>query len=238
MGANADRHSTGDPRLGPSTSTRAGRPDDLGAVARLHASGIDQGFLSALGPRFLARLYARILREPGCFLLVAESPLVSATDGGRPDAHGGGAVVGFVAGSSDVRRLYRSFLRHDGLAAGLPAAPRLVRALPRVLETLRHGTGDDPGSGRGTELLAIAVDPAARGAGVGRLLVRAFLDRVEAGGGHAAHVVVGADNDAAVGLYRRAGFEDVRAFELHAGTRSLLLQWDRSAPVDVGNPGG
>ncbi len=43
----------------------------------------------------------------------------------------------------------------------------------------------------------------------------------------AAHVVVGADNAGAVSLYERAGFVTVERFELHAGTESLLMQWDR-----------
>ncbi len=64
------------------------------------------------------------------------------------------------------------------------------------------------------------------GSRVGRL-VAAFLAEVSARGGDAAHVVVGADNAAAVALYRRAGFEAVDRFELHPGTESLLMQWDR-----------
>jgi hypothetical protein len=35
----------------------------------------------------------------------------------------------------------------------------------------------------------------------------------------------------AVALYRRAGFEDVERFELHPGTESLLMQWDRNPPT-------
>ncbi len=104
-----------------------------------------------------------------------------------------------------------------------------------MIETLRHGTGGDARSGRGTELLAIAVDESQRGAGAGRALVDAFLDEVVTSGGDAAHVVVAADNTAAVHLYRRAGFGDAARFQLHAGTESLLMQWDRH-PTDGRNP--
>ncbi|MGB7050983.1 MAG: GNAT family N-acetyltransferase, partial [Acidimicrobiales bacterium] len=192
-------------------AVRLGTVEDARGAAQLHASGITEGFLSALGPGFLTRLYGRVVRQPGCFLLVAAAP---------------GDLGGFVAGAADVRRLYRSFVLRDGVAAALPVVPRLVRSLPRVTETFRHGTAGDSGSGRGTELLAIAVDPRQRGGGVGRVLVAAFLDQVVADGGDAAHVVVGAENAPAVHLYLRAGFVQAGRFELHPGTESLLLQWD------------
>jgi ribosomal protein S18 acetylase RimI-like enzyme len=193
----------------PAVAVRVGGDADAPAAARLHATRITEGFLSFLGPGFLVRLYRRVPRTPGSFLLVAD---------------GDTGVVGFLAGSADVGGLYRSFLLRDGLPAGLAAAPRLVRGWRRVLETLRHG-GGGAGTGRGTELLAVATDPAAAGRGVGTALVAAFLDRVRAAGGTEAYVVVGADNHQAIALYERAGFAPADEFELHAGVRSLLLQW-------------
>ena len=181
--------------------------DDAGAVAALHAGQISEGFLTFLGPKFLQRLYRRITRTPGSFLLVVED---------------GGTTVGFLAGSTDVSALYRSFVWRDGVAAALSCASRLVRSWRQALETFRHGIGRH---GEGTELLAIAVEPTARGRGVGMLLVEGFLEEVGRRGQSAAHVVVAADNDAAVSLYRRAGFHVVERFELHSGTQSLLMQW-------------
>lgn len=197
----------------PPTAIRPGGEADAGAAARLHADRIADGFLSFLGPGFLARLYRRISRTPSSFLLVAEAS---------------GEVVGFIAGSTDVGGLYRSFLVRDGVSAALAAAPRLVSGWRRVVETLRHGSAEGAGTGRGTELLAIAVDPAHEGRGIGMALVRAFLDRVTSSGSTAAYVVVGADNTGAIGLYARAGFVVGGEFELHAGTRSLVMQWDQA----------
>jgi len=193
----------------PVVTVRPGGPDDAGAAARLHATRITEGFLSFLGPGFLTRLYRRITRTPGSFLLVAVAD---------------GAVVGFIAGTADLGGLYRTFLARDGVAAGLACAPRLVRGWRRVLETLRHG-GGGAGTGRGTELLSVAVDPGWSGRGVGGDLVAAFLDRVAGSGATEAYVVVGADNAGAIGLYRRAGFVTADEFELHVGTRSLCMQW-------------
>jgi ribosomal protein S18 acetylase RimI-like enzyme len=193
---------------------RTGTDDDAAAAAALHASEIADGFLTSLGPSFLRRLYRRVVRVPGSFLVVAED---------------GGTTVGFLAGSTDVRGLYRAFLWHDGPAVALGDAGRLLRSWNRVLETLRHGTAP---TADGAELLAVAVHPEARGRGAGRLLVEAFLAEVGRREQRSAHVVVAADNDTAVALYERAGFRAVRRFQLHHGTESLLMQWP--SPPDGG----
>lgn len=210
MEAHDDRAATSgtgdtDPVLRPATA------DDGPAVGALHAEQIPGGFLALLGPDFLARLYRRITRSNGSFLLVADAD---------------GRVAGFIAGSSDVRSLYREFVVHDGPAAVFGAARRLLGSWRRAVETLRHGAPGTTGTGRGTELLAVAVDPAWQGRRIGARLVDTFLARVHADGGRAAYVVVAADNVRAVGLYRSVGFTEVGDFELHAGTTSLLMQWD------------
>jgi ribosomal protein S18 acetylase RimI-like enzyme len=186
---------------------RTGRDGDAAVAATLHAGQISEGFLTFLGPGFLRRLYRRIALTPDSFLLVMEDE---------------GAPVGFLAGSTDVAALYRTFVWRDGIAAALPAGARLLRSWRQAMETLRHGTA---GAGKGAELLAVAVDPAARGRGAGTLLVQGFLAEISRRGFDAAHVVVAADNKTAVALYRRAGFETVERFELHAGVDSCLMQW-------------
>ncbi len=188
-------------------TVRLGTSRDASSAAALHARLIAEGFLSSLGSRFLRRLYARITRSSGSFLLIAEAQ---------------GSAVGFVAGSADVGGLYRSFLLRDGVAASLSAPLRLVTALPRVFETLRHGRHDDrTGSG---ELLAVAVDPNWRGRHVGHDLVERFLGQLEQRGVRAAHVVVGAHNAAAIAMYARAGFSVAHTFEMHRGTPSVLME--------------
>lgn len=186
---------------------RTGTQHDASAAASLHAGQISEGFLSFLGPGFLQRLYRRVARNPGSFLLVAEDD---------------GTTVGFLAGSTDVAGLYKSFVLRDGVAAVLTCGGRLLRSWRRVMETLGH-RGD--ASGEGAELLAVAVHPAARGRGAGTLLVEGFLAEIRRRNQDAAHVVVAADNATAVALYGRAGFETVTRFELHRGTESLLMQW-------------
>lgn len=185
---------------------RTGTEADAAAAAALHVEQIGEGFLAALGPNFLCRLYRRVARTPGSFLLVVVD---------------GTTTVGFLAGSADVAGLYRSFILRDGAAAALACGGRLLRSWRRVAETFRHGTG---AAALGAELLAIAVDPAVREQGVGTLLVDGFLTEVRRRRQDAAHVVVAATNETAIALYRRAGFRTAQRFELHPGTESLLMQ--------------
>lgn len=240
MGAKGDDRWDGAsvPRAG--IAVRVGSGSDAPSAASLHARQIAEGFLSFLGVPFLTRLYRRIAISPGSFVLVATGPpmLEDLEPGARVARPGGdGAVVGFVAGATDVGRLYRSFLWHDGARAGLEAAGSLLRGWRRAVETLRHGTG--AGQGRGVELLAIAVEPRGEGHGVGTALVGSFLDEVVRRGGRSAFVVVAADNIRAVALYGRAGFRTAETFELHAGSTSLLLQWDLDvAGAESGVPPG
>jgi len=201
---------------------RRGGAADADQAARLHATLITEGFLAQLGPRFLGHLYRCIAAGPDCFLLVA----TSGTDGPPAPAAGGAPqpLAGFLAGALDLRALYRRFALRHGPAAALTSLPRLLRALPSVWETLRHGaTAPEPGTS-GAELLSIAVDPACRGRHVGSLLVGGFLAELDRRGVPDAQVVVGADNGPAVALYERAGFRPARTFELHRGTTSLLMR--------------
>jgi ribosomal protein S18 acetylase RimI-like enzyme len=197
---------------------RAGNDDDARFAAELHAAEISEGFLPSLGRPFLERLYRRIVREPRSFLLVAELDE---------------QVIGFLAGTEDVRALYRAFLLHDGAGATLAALPRVLRSWRRVLETLRYpGSGQD-GAPTGqigeplpaAELLAIAVAPTARGLGAGRALVDAFTRELVVRRVPAARVVVGAGNAVAIRLYERSGFLPARRIEVHRGTPSKVLTW-------------
>ena len=66
------------------------------------------------------------------------------------------------------------------------------------------GPDSDPES----EVHTIAVDPAARGGGIGAMLLRVLLEVAETRGG-AVYLEVRTDNEPAIALYRRFGFDVV-----------------------------
>lgn len=59
------------------------------------------------------------------------------------------------------------------------------------------------------EVLTFAVDPARRGAGLGRMLLERHLENLERGGARLVFLEVADDNAAALKLYRRAGFREI-----------------------------
>ncbi|MCZ7535489.1 MAG: GNAT family N-acetyltransferase [Acidimicrobiia bacterium] len=188
--------------------TRLANPTDAARLAALHATRISEGFLPTLGPRFLTRLYRRLILDPDSFAIVADE---------------GGDVVGFAAAASDIGALYRSFLLRDGVVASIGAAPALLRSWRRVIETLRYpeGSADLPDA----EILSVAVDATAGGRGVGTKVVTEALSRLRDSGVSSAKVVVGADNETALAMYRRCGFENAARIEVHGGRASEVLVW-------------
>lgn len=190
---------------------RAAVPTDLDRIAQLHAEQIDEGFLTSLGLPFLRRLYGRVLRSEDCFIVVDVD---------------GAEVTGFVAGVSDLGSLYRRFVIRDGLFAAFRSAPRLLRSLPRVVETLRYPQA--VAALPSAEILAVAVAARHCGAGIGRSLVRSAVAEFQSRSISTAKVVTTTDNDRALAVYRGAGFVSTACVEMHAGRSSEVLVWTQS----------
>ena len=193
-------------------AVRAATEADAAAVARLHASELPEGVLVTLGTRFLVRLYTRVVRFRGSFLLVM---------GDEND------IDGFVAVAERTGALYREFLRRDGFGAATAALPAIARAPRRTWETFRYGTGggDDLPGLPDAEILSVAVAPGARGRGVGRTLVTAATAELGRRGVDGVRVVTGAENAPALAMYEAAGFTRRATTEVHAGVEQVVLAW-------------
>jgi len=182
---------------------RPARRGDFRAVGRLHVDALPLGFLSTLGTGFLTALYQGIACEPGSGVWVAEHA---------------GRVVGFLAGTRDIRTCYRRVLRRRAPALAFAMLPHLVRPSiwRRAFETLRYPRESAEAAPRpAAELLAIAVDAAVRGRGIGRRLIEQ-LDEACRGWGVAEYCVpthaVDPDSNA---FYRAVGLRLARAFVHH-----------------------
>lgn len=191
-------------------SLRSAVPGDEAALAGLHMSEIDTGFLPTLGQRFMRVLYMAMIRWPGSVVIVAD-------DAGVP--------IGFVSGVTDVGDFYRHFIRAHWRKAIWAALPRALR--PSVIrpawEALRYGSSHVVEVD--AELLSMSVASRARGRGLSTDLGQRFLAQMAESGCEAVRVVVSSDNATAIGAYRKLGFADLSRIEVHAGESSEVLVW-------------
>ena len=195
---------------GPSRlQIRRATPEDAAALARLHATEISTGFLPLLGHRFMKVLYGALTSWRDAVVLVVD-------DGGGP--------VAFTSGVTDVGAFYSHFYKRYGLRAVLAALPRLLKPsnLSRAWETVRYGQDqvDVP-----AELISMVVAPRARGRRLSLMLGARLLEELSDRGAPSVKVVVGSENDTALGAYRKMGFMDTERIQVHAGESSEVLVW-------------
>ncbi len=141
----------------------------FGQIARMHAGAIHHGLLPQMGLGFLTSVYRAVAGSRHGFVIAA---LADET------------VVGFVAGSTSIHRMYAGVLWREGprllAAAGIQV---LRKALwKRIWDVLSYplrpkGTAT-PSAGGGAELLAIAVLQDVRRKGLGAKLLRAFEEEI------------------------------------------------------------
>ena len=190
------------------------------AIAVLHQSSIATGFLSTLGTAFLARLYGAITRHSR-----------SAVFGAYDDAGDSAVPIGFIAGTVDIKAMYRKVLVRDGAVLGLLLLPRLFSpaSVRRIAETLMYArrsaapfdsSGAEPWNAETpkpppAELLAVAVDAVHRGKGAGKRLVAALEKWYLARGVNAYAVVTYSRDASSNAFYQACGFVKAREFMHH-----------------------
>ena len=174
-------------------------------IADIHIQEIQHAALPLLGRRFIASMYRGIATAPGGSVWVA-------LENGTP--------VGFVAGSSDTKRTYRSAILRRGAAMFLFACFGILRrpsVIKKLLPLFRYIGGGQPAvqSGPRAELLAIAVSSMIHHRGVGRGLVTELeseLCRLQV---HEYFVIADTQEVVSNQFYRGLGFEAVATYPLH-----------------------
>lgn len=134
-----------------------------------------------------------------------------------------GRVAGYVVGAVDSYAFYRRWSA-DWATRHLPrprgADPDLVALLAEPLRALPAGVDGYPSH------LHINLAPAARGGGLGKRLLDAFLDGLRAAGSPGVHLRVAADNQDAVRFYCGRGFMTA---ERDDETLTMVRGWPPSA---------
>lgn len=172
------------------------------AIAALHIQEIHHGMLPILGQKFLARLYFGIANAP-------ESCIYVVRDNSK--------IIGFIAGTADIKRCYQSILLKDWLSLSFLAlnSALQIHMLKNILTLLIYPFRSSATTQHAvencervrSEILTVAVDPSFQRKGVGRKLIEAFeedLARWNITGYYRVATNIAEENSNS--FYRRVGF--------------------------------
>jgi ribosomal protein S18 acetylase RimI-like enzyme len=180
---------------------------DLHLVAQVHLRAFPQSALSCLGGEAVRRYYEWQLAGPHEHEFVGlwhEGNLVGYAVAGVSR----GAMSGFVRRNAGF--LARRILMQPWLICTSRFRGRLklgLRSLSRKKPSPPPARA--PSAGRSFGVLAVAIDPAAQGLGLGKLLMNHLeTAATERGYGHM-HLSVAADNTRAIAFYERLGWQKV-----------------------------
>ncbi len=171
-------------------------------VAALHIRGIHRGFISSLGLNFVTALYEAIAQSGSSFGFVTE-------DEGR--------VLGFVAFTPNLNKLYKSIVARRGWRFAVLLAGRMfsLQRIKRVFETLLYPAKVNKPDLPDAELLSIVVHPESGHRGLGTELVRKSFERCRELHLDRVKVLVAAENEPANNLYLKCGFKFVEQIDSH-----------------------
>ena len=197
---------------------RLGRqhPRDLfRQVARLHSRSIHHGVLPQLGLRFLTEVYAAVAHsDHGIVLVVKEGEM----------------ILGFVAGTIRLKRLYLGILLKRGWCLFAAVGMRfrqvsLWKKMWSVLSFPGRQTRPQVKYSGGPELLAIAVTEDQRRTGLGSQLLQAFENELrERSAGRTYSVATNAAEAVSNRFYEKSGFHPIGKMAHHQLVLQLYLK--------------
>ncbi len=185
-------------------------------LAELHREAITEGFLSSLGEKFLICLYEALATGKASFVIVAETDK---------------RVVGFIAGSAGMGKVYRNFIKRAGWRAIWALGRKLLsfRRIRRMLETLLYPAWRSKQDLPGEEIINFCVAGDMQRRGVGRRLFEELAAEFVRRGVGKIKIVTGAQQRKAQKFYEKAGAQRAAEIEVHKGQTSLVYVYDLPA---------
>jgi len=190
------------------------KKDEAVQIARIHQEEINQGFLSQLGIKFLAKLYEAMIVSSFAFVVVAKE---------------NNRIVGFISGCYDVGKFYRDFYRKYAVSSFFTLLPKVFKIsfLKKVFEILKYPKNKQKDLPK-AELLTIALLKDFRARGIAQELFKRFLSEMRDREIDIFKVVVGESLPRAIGFYEKVGFKLHSFVSIHKGEKSRIYTYNLS----------
>jgi ribosomal protein S18 acetylase RimI-like enzyme len=201
-------------------TVRAASPHDIDTIVAIHLRAFPDFFLSSLGPAFLACYYRSVMAAPDGLLL-------------GHYADDTGILTGFCAATARSRGFHRRLVRTHFIRYAFISLRLLFTRSPALLRLIRNmskSKSKEIEKQECAELLSIATCPRIQKKGTGSALLEALgAELLNRGCGVVTLTTDVNDNAAALGFYRKNGFEISHTFVAYPN-RPMYLLTKRLAP--------
>jgi len=180
---------------------RLANRNDLKIIVDIHIKAFPGFFLTKLGPKFLSKYYNLMLSHEKKIFLVAEKD---------------GYPIGFVAGFLQPSNFYAYVRKHKNilLFALIPIIFRNPFLIPRIISNFcSTKKKEQENKVIKCELASIAVNPDYAGQGLGKKLVKAFIEISQKKNADIIYLTTDVNNNEVVNnFYQSLGFSLYRTF--------------------------
>ena len=188
--------------------------EHLDGIVSCHMAAFPGQFTTLMGRRFLRMSYGYYIDHPEgiCFVALDRNSgrLVGLVKGGKPELRScfTRRRVPLFLGAILFRAITTSYFRRRLGHHFRQAFRKVARKLGMMKSPKAHLPPEDP-PGTWCSLLSICTHPDARGRGVGKALMEAFRADSQRRGYKTMRLSVRNDNDAAIALYEKCGWQAV-----------------------------
>jgi len=182
--------------------------NDALEIAKIHKQEINQGFLSQLGIKFLAKLYEAMILSKESFVVVAKE---------------NNQIIGFISGCVNVKNFYKDFLKNHTFSAIIILLPKFFNfvTIKKIFETLKYSKRKEDNLPE-AELLVIASKREFHGKGIALKTFECFINEMKKREIEQFKVIVGENLSRAIGFYKKMGFSFHSNTNIHGKESSRI----------------
>lgn len=182
---------------------------DAADIAEIHYDEIDQGFLRTLGKGVLTGLYEAVIENPESFTVIARE---------------NGEIAGFIAGSTDIGKLYKDFFQKHSWRVVISGFFTLInpKKWKNIAQILRYPKIEQMRDLPQAELISIAVKKELQGKGIAKAMFEMFVSEMKKRNVKAFKAMAGEKLTSAIALYEKLGFRYVSQISIHPETASRI----------------